>query len=107
MYQNYTVRNLVSAFNYAARPKSARVALRDSTVCTVGRDSSVGVATRYGLDGPVIESRWGGRDFPHPSIPALGSTQPPIQWVLDLFPGGKAAGAWSTHPHLVSGLEKD
>jgi len=25
----------------------------------VGRDSSVGVATGYGLDGPGIESRWG------------------------------------------------
>ena len=25
------------------------------------RDSSVGVATRYGLDGPGIESRWGAR----------------------------------------------
>ena len=24
------------------------------------RDSSVGIATRYGLDGPVIEFRWGG-----------------------------------------------
>ena len=24
-----------------------------------GRDSSVGMATRYGLDGPGIESRWG------------------------------------------------
>jgi hypothetical protein len=30
----------------------------------VGRDSSVGIATRYELDGPGIESRWG-RDFPH------------------------------------------
>ena len=29
-----------------------------------GRDSSVGIATRYGLDGPGIESRWG-RDFSH------------------------------------------
>ena len=38
-----------------------------------GRDSSVGIATRYGLDGPGIESRWG-RDFPHPSRPALGPT---------------------------------
>jgi hypothetical protein len=57
------------------------------------RDSSVGVATRYGLDGPGIESRWG-RDFPHPSRPALGPTQHPIQWVQGLFPGGKAAGAW-------------
>ena len=24
-----------------------------------GRDSSVGIATRYGLDGPGIDSRWG------------------------------------------------
>jgi hypothetical protein len=29
----------------------------------VGRDSSVGIATRYGLDGPGIESRWGARFF--------------------------------------------
>ena len=33
-----------------------------------GRDRSVGVATRYGLDDPGIESRWG-RDFPYPSRP--------------------------------------
>jgi hypothetical protein len=25
--------------------------------------SSVGIATDYGLDGPGIESRWGGRDY--------------------------------------------
>ena len=25
----------------------------------MGRDSSVGIATRYRLDGPGIESRWG------------------------------------------------
>ena len=46
-----------------------------------GRDSIVGIATRYELDGPWIESRWG-RDFQHPSRPALGPTQPPVQWVL-------------------------
>jgi hypothetical protein len=40
----------------------------------LGRDSSVGIATRYGLDVPGIESRRG-RDFPHPSRPALGPTQ--------------------------------
>ena len=41
------------------------------------RDRSVGITTRYGLDGPGIESRWG-RDFPHPSRPALWPTQSPI-----------------------------
>ena len=59
----------------------------------VGQDSVVGIATRYGLDGPGIESQWG-RDFPQPSRPALGPTQPPIHWVPGLFPRGKAAGAW-------------
>ena len=51
------------------------------------------IETRYGLDGPTIESRWG-RDFPHPSRPALGPTQPIMQWVSGPFRGGKAAGAW-------------
>jgi len=46
--------------------------------CRVGRDCSVGIATRYGLDGPGIES-WGGGDFSNPSRTALGPTQPPIQ----------------------------
>jgi hypothetical protein len=46
----------------------------------VGRDSVDGIVTRYGLDGPGIESQ-GGRDFQHPSRLALGPTQPPVQWV--------------------------
>ena len=32
----------------------------------MGRDSSDGIATGYGLDGPRIEARWE-RDFPHMS----------------------------------------
>jgi hypothetical protein len=51
-----------------------------------GRYSVVGIATRYGLDGPGIDSRWG-RDFPHPSRPALGPTQLPVRWVPGLSQG--------------------
>jgi hypothetical protein len=54
-----------------------------------GKDSSVGIATGYGLDDLGIESRWG-RDFSHLSRPTLGPTQPPVQWVPGFFPGVKS-----------------
>jgi hypothetical protein len=61
------------------------------------RGGVVGVATCYGLGGPRIESREG-RDFPHPSIPALGPTRPPVKWVPSLCLWVKAAGAWRWPP---------
>jgi hypothetical protein len=72
-----------------------------------GRDSVVSIATRYGLDGPGIECRWG-RDFPHPSTPTVGLTQPPTQWVPVLFPGLKRSGRGVDNtPHLVPRLKKE
>ena len=54
----------------------------------VGRDSSVGTATRYGLHGPESNPA-GGRDSAHSSRPTLGPTQPPAEWVPGLFPWDK------------------
>jgi hypothetical protein len=57
-----------------------------------GPDSSVGVPTRYGLDGPVIESRCGGGG----QIFRIRPDRPwgPTVNGYRVFPGCKAAGAW-------------
>ena len=47
-------------------------------VGTVGQESSVGIATHDGLHGPGIDARYG-RDFPHPSTPAVEPTEPFVQ----------------------------
>jgi hypothetical protein len=44
--------------------------------------SSVGIATDYGLEGPG--SNPDGDEIFRPSRPALGPTQPPVQWVSGL-----------------------
>jgi hypothetical protein len=67
----------------AANSRSSQFCERD---CTCGPGSSVSIATDYGMDGPGIESRWG-RDFSHTSRPALGPTQPPVQWLPGLSQG--------------------
>jgi len=50
-----------------------------------GPGSSVGIATDYGLDGPG--SNPGGDEIFCSSRPALGPTQPPVQWVPGLPQG--------------------
>jgi hypothetical protein len=58
----------------------------------MGRDSSAGIGTRYGLDGPGIDSWWG-RDFPHPSRPATSYTMG-----TGSFPEVKRPGRGVEHP---------
>ena len=68
-------------------------------VLIVRRDrvSSVGIATRHGLDDPGIESRWG-RDFLHPSRPALGVHPASYTLVTGSFLGIKLTGPGAYHP---------
>jgi hypothetical protein len=64
-------------------------------------NSVVGIVTRYGLEGPGIESWWG-RDFPHLSRRAARPTQPPVKLVPGLSRGQGGRGVvLTTHPHLV------
>jgi hypothetical protein len=46
----------------------------------VGRESSVGVATRYGLDSPDNEFQWGAI-FSASNHTGPGARPPPMQWV--------------------------
>ena len=71
-----------------------------------GRDSSVGIATHYGLDGPRIESRWGGQYFPH--YPDRPWCPPSLLYNgYRVFPGGKAAKQWRWPPNPSSAEVKE
>jgi hypothetical protein len=65
----------------------------------INRNSFVGIATGYGLDGPS--------SIPTASIPALRPTQPPIQWIPGLLSlGQRGRGVkLTTHLHLVKGKD--
>ena len=60
----------------------------------MGRDSAVGIATRYGLGGPGIESRFR-RGIPHLSRPSLG---PAPATSTGSFPGVKRPRCGVDHP---------
>ena len=74
-------------------------------MCTDG--SSVGIATRYGLDGPGIESRWEAR-FSAPVQTGPGAH--PISYTMgtESLSGVKRPGRGVDHPpHLAPRLKKE
>jgi hypothetical protein len=69
-------------------------------------DSSVGIATRYGLDGPGIESRWGAR-FSAPVQTGPGAHPASYTMGTGCFPGVKRPGRGVDHPHPPSAEIKE
>ena len=65
-----------------------------------GPDSSVGIATGYGLDGPEIESRWEAR-FSAPVQTGHGAHPASCTMDTGSFPGVKSARGVMVTPHLL------
>jgi len=73
----------------------------------MGRDSSVGIATRYGLGDPGIESRFG-RDFSAPVLTGPGPHRTSYKMGTWPFPGVKRPRCGVDHPpHLTPRLKKE
>ena len=73
----------------------------------MGRDSSVGIVTRYRLGSPGIESQ-SGWYFPHPSWPAVGPTQSSTQWGPGPFSQRESGRDMLTsHPPICSAEVKE
>ena len=73
----------------------------------MGRDSAVGIATRYGLDGPGIESRWGARFFA-PVQTGPGARPASCKMGTVSSPGVKRPGVvMTTHLHLSAEVKKE
>jgi hypothetical protein len=74
-------------------------------------DSSVGIATSYGLDDQEFDSRQGQDIFPLSTVStlALGPNQPPIKWVLGALSlgvkrqGHEGAHSPPSHTEIVNG----
>jgi hypothetical protein len=72
----------------------------------VGRDTSVGIATRYGLNGPGIESRWGAR-FSTPVQTDPGAHAASYTMGTGSFPWVKRPGRGVYHPSPFSAEVKE
>ena len=72
----------------------------------MGHDSSVGIATRYGLDGPGMESRWGAR-FSAPVHGSPGARLASYMMGNGSFPWVKRPGHGADHPPPSSAEVKE
>jgi len=74
---------------------------------SIGLSSSVGIATDYGLDN--TGSNPGGDEIFSLSRPALGPTQPPVQWVpvLSWGRGSRGVGLNPSPPSSIKGPRKE
>ena len=99
----------ITVQNYAAkhRPSTWKTSVNhyefQSSTALYGPGSVVGIATAYGLDGPGIESRWGGifrtspdRPWGPPSLLYNG---------YQVFPGGKVLPGRDADPSPPSSAE--
>ena len=64
----------------------------------MGRDSSVGIATRYGLDSPGIEIQCGGAIFSAPVQKGPGAHPASYTMGTGYFPGVERPGRGVDHP---------
>jgi hypothetical protein len=78
----------------------------DFTVCAVRPltvEQGAGIETCYGLDGSGFEPWWGQAIYfsPHVSKPALGPSQPPVEWARGLFSRGLSGRGvvWTPPPY--------
>jgi hypothetical protein len=78
-----------------------------SVQTTWGRDSSVGIATRYGLDGLGIESRWGAARLSAPVYTGPGAHPAYYTMSTRSFTGVKRPGRGVNHPTPSSAEVKE
>ena len=89
----FVVMRYCIVFNFTSFMFQTLVTLNFSLINNRARDSVVGIATRYGLDGPGIESRRGGETFRISPDRPWGSPSLLYNGYW-LFTRSKAAGAW-------------